>query len=341
LIEERRAAALDALHRLQTDLESGGPVEEVLRRHSPGGVSIAIFELDGRVRWSVGRTLEGDPFAPLSQAERVSLTAPRVFGPDRTTAGAIVLLAPLDNDGRPRFLRRVEPARRLAGQARALPWLTGTVSGASLALLVLLGLYLRHLLRPFDQLLDRARQVGGDGARGDDVAWILDSFDRALEALHERSSPAGELMALERALTQMQSGLLLLDAEGQFLALNESGAQLLGISEPVEGRSLDQVLQHPELLDLLRASIASGTTVQRAEISVRVAGSDRVVGLTLNPLRRDDDRVRGWLGLFADLPSHVAWRAAVSSTRVSSASASSPPAWHTSCATASPPCAAT
>ncbi|HVS16593.1 MAG TPA: ATP-binding protein [Thermoanaerobaculia bacterium] len=109
------------------------------------------------------------------------------------------------------------------------------------------------------------------------------------------------MAALERALTQVQSGLLLLDADGRFLALNDSGARLLGVGDASDGRSLDEVLApHPELLRRLREAMARGATIQRAEITIQVAGAERVVGLTLNPLRRDE-RVRGWLGLFADL----------------------------------------
>jgi PAS domain S-box-containing protein len=303
LIEDRRDAALRAVARLQSDLAAGGPVDTVLREHARGDVAVAVLEPDGRVRWSAGPALEGDPLAPLPAAERGRLTAPRVLGPDRASSGAMVAFAPLELDGRPRLVRRAEPARRLAALAAALPLLTVTVAGASLALLVLVGLYLRHLLRPFELLLDRARQVAGESAgEDDDIAWILSSFDRALEALHGRGSPDGDLAALERALTQVQSGLLLLDAEGRLLALNESGARLLGVTEEVAGRSLADVLApHPELLRRLREAIESGASVQRAEIAVAVAGSERVVGLTLHPLRRDDVRVRGWLGLFADL----------------------------------------
>ena len=304
LREELRASALRSVDRVVADLSAGGGAEETLHRHAAsGGVGLALLEADGRARWTAGRIPSGDLLAPLDAVQRRSLAGVVVHGPGRDTGGSLVIFAPVTLGDRSLVLRRDQPARRLAALVESLPLLAATVFGASAALLVLLVLYLRHLLRPFDLLLDRARQVeGGALEEGDDVAWILSSFDKALDALRESSSEEGELAVLERALTHLDSGLLLLDAQGRLLALNDSGRRLLGVGEAVEGKSLDQALAHqPELRARLREALLRGEPVHRAEIPISAGPEEGVVGLTLNPLRRDDDRIRGWLGLFADL----------------------------------------
>ncbi|HVS62991.1 MAG TPA: ATP-binding protein [Thermoanaerobaculia bacterium] len=312
LLDDRRGEALRAVDRLLLDLEGPDPIQRALQRHATAtDIGVTIVELDGRVRWTAGRVPEGDPLAPLTPSELAVLeragASATVLGPDGETAGSLVVIAPLALDGTRYLLRRDQSERRLAALVRGLAPLTATVLGASLGLLALLVLYLRHLLRPFDQLLDRARRVGGAAAgdEEDEVAVILASFDRALEALDEvrrEGSADGELAALERMLTQVESGLLLLDGEGRFLALNDSGTALLGLSEPVEGRSLETLLaDQPELCKRLHEAVWMGRPVQRAEIAIHRGERERVVGLTLNPLRRDDGTIRGWLGLFADL----------------------------------------
>lgn len=303
LRDERREHALRAVDRLLSELEAGGPIETTLRRHTLGGaVALAVLDPAGRPLWTAGPVPDGYLLTPLGEEPLDATAAARVLGPDRSSGGAVVVIAPVTVGGRPAVLRRDEPARRLASLVSALPALTGTVLGACVALTVLLGLYLRRLVRPFEQLLDRARQVEATGDGEDDIARILSSFDRALEALRERDREGGELAVLERTLTHMDSGLLLLDPEGRFLALNESGAELLAIATPVEGRPLDDVLDdQPELRDRLLDALTRGHPIHRAEIPVGVRGAERIVGLTLNPLRRDDQRISGWLGLFADL----------------------------------------
>jgi signal transduction histidine kinase len=318
LRDDRRTTALRAVDRVVADLAAGAGTEATLLRHRLGPeVGILLLEPDGRIHASIGPPPPGDPLAPLDAGQRAALDTVAVFGPDRRTSGAVVVFAPIVLDGRPLVLRRDEPARKLAALGGALPLLTTTVVGACTALLVLLGLYVRHLLRPFDLLLDRARQVEGASVdAGDDVASILRTFDRALDALRARSAEErersaedsartteeGELAVLERALTHLESGLLLLDAEGRLLALNDSGSELLAVNGPIEGRDFEEVLAHqPELCTRLREALLAKSPVQRAEIAVHGDAAERVVGLTLNPLRRDDDRIRGWLGLFADL----------------------------------------
>ncbi|HEY0557614.1 MAG TPA: ATP-binding protein, partial [Thermoanaerobaculia bacterium] len=208
-----------------------------------------------------------------------------------------------------RYVRVDLPAGALARQRRGLAVLTVAVLSINAGLAVLLLVFLRHLLVPWETLLARAREVGGAGTAGEDeVDFLLATFDRALTSLAglQAGSAEDDIAALERTLSaSLRSGLLLLDREGRVLALNAVGAALLGTEPPEPGEPLDRVLAgQPELLEILAAAVADGTAPQRQECTVHSgsAGAETLtVGLTVHPLRRDDGELRGLLVLFADL----------------------------------------
>ncbi|HEX5758531.1 MAG TPA: ATP-binding protein, partial [Thermoanaerobaculia bacterium] len=179
------------------------------------------------------------------------------------------------------------------------------VTNGALILLVLA--FLRHLLAPYETLLARARTVGDPAAapEGDEVEFLVATFERALAAMAgaEARSAEDDIATLERTLVgSLQSGLLLLDAAGEVLALNTVGARLLGVAPPEPGRPLAEVLAgRPELLALLTEAVADGRELQRQECTVRGAGGPLTLGLSVHPLRRGDGGARGFLVLFADL----------------------------------------
>ena len=214
--------------------------------------------------------------------------------------------APLAGGGARRYVRVDLPAAILAAQKRAVAVLSVSVLTINGALVVLVLFFLRHLLAPWETLLARARQVGGEGEPGaDEVEFLLATFETALADLNSRPGPTVEedIAALERTLSaSLQSGLLLLGRDGRVLALNTVGAALLGTAPPEPGAPLTEVLAgQPELLEVLDAAVAAGTAPQRQECAVRSGRETLTVGLTVHPLRRDDGEVRGHLVLFADL----------------------------------------
>jgi len=264
-------------------------------------------------------------FAPL--LTRMPARAPPAAG--GTPPGATAAAAP---PGAVLYVRVDLAAVTLGAQLRAirlLCWLVLPLNGA-LVLLVLL--FLRHLLSPYETLLARARQLGQPAAAGEDEAeFLIATLERALEALGERQlmlsgasgvsgAPAGDraggtderradddLAALERTLAaSLESGLLLLGRDGRVLSLNAIGAALLGAAPPATGAPPPPVGEllapHPELLALLDAAIALGQPVNRQECILRRGEGEPVtLGLSVHPLRRDDGATRGYLVLFADL----------------------------------------
>ena len=112
-----------------------------------------------------------------------------------------------------------------------------------------------------------------------------------------------ELKALENTLARsLESGVLLLDAEGTVLALNEIGVGLLGIEESRVGEPVSTVLGgHTDLAAVLDRAIRREHPVQRVECTIETPEGSRTLGVTAHPLRRDDAALRGFLVIFADL----------------------------------------
>jgi signal transduction histidine kinase len=268
---------------------------------------IAVLDGEGHLLASIGEP----PDNPLPAANGRPVERPFGIGPDERLPDAVAGFAPLAGG---RVVRVELPARTLAGQQRAIGLLTAVVLAVNAALLVLVVFFLRHLLAPYETLLERARQVGElpDASGANEIDLLLETFERALAALSVREreirpQDAGEddIAALERTLSaSLQSGLLLLDRQGNVLALNEVGATLLGSAPPPPGTPLADLLAgQPELLALLTSAIAEEREVNRQECTLLAGGAARItLGLTVHPLSRRADRtVRGYLVLFADL----------------------------------------
>lgn len=293
----------------------GLPTVTELRQLAPGGRGLAVVDGDGALLVQTG---DVPPLAlPPALGGGGAGGEPVTVGPDRSLPDAVAGFAPLPGGPPGRWVRVDLAAGVLASQQRALDVLTLLVFGINGALVVLVLFFLGHLLAPYETLLARAREMGGDGGpEGDEVQFLLDTFERALTSLVNREGGRDEgregsearraeddIAALERTLApSLQSGLLLLDREGRVLALNAMGAELLGTVQPPPGTPLAEVLAgQPELLELLAAAVAEGSAPRREECVVRSGTEARTVGLTLHPLRRDDGGIRGHLILFADL----------------------------------------
>jgi signal transduction histidine kinase len=244
--------------------------------------------------------------APLAPLGGTPPPQPVGAGPDDNVPDAVAGFAPLEGRGGRRWVRVDLAAPLLAGQRRILGPLSTVVVVIDAALAVLVLLFLRRLLQPYDSLLARARAIEEAPAdEEDEVAFLLATFDRAVDALAGRDGRRVEddIAALERTLSaSLKSGLLLLDRDGRLLALNAVGAALLGTPPAAPGTALADLLAgQPELHGLLSRAVDGGQALERQECTVRSAGEELTLGLTVHPLRRDGGEVRGCLVLFADL----------------------------------------
>lgn len=307
LTEERQAEAArlaaEAADRLRD--RAGVPTPMDLQAVVPQARSMAVVGEDGDALAVSGDLASG---GLLALADGLDLSEPIGAGPNEALPDGVAGFAPL---GPHQWVRVDLPAGVLAGQQRALSVLSVVVLGLNAALLLLVLSFLRHLMAPWQTLLERARQMGAEQEAGEgEIEFLVATFERAMTNLETRKVE-DDIAALERTLSSsFQSGLLLLDRAGRVLSLNPVAAGLLGIEPPAAGTPLaDALAPQPELRDLLASAVAEQTAPRRAELTIRAGnigsigniGEVRSLGLTVHPLRRDDGGVRGWLVLFADL----------------------------------------
>jgi len=321
-VEERRGEALAAARAAAGELAAAGPPAprlSQLRRYSAAdGAYLATPS--GDLQAASGEELPGgflDPFGGLPGGVGDGV----VTGPDGATGGRVVVVVPASVGGQPHLLRVDLDASVLAAQRRGLRVLTLVVLVAGIGVVLLLILFLRQLLAPYDELVARARELSGEEAGGaaageDDVELLVRTFERGMAALaagrgtgaagaggQVGGDPGGDvadadLAALQRTLAaSLESGLLLLDREGRVVALNAAGAALLGVDEPPPGVAVADALgRHPGLVDLLVRSMERQQGVQRQELRLTVpdprgtepAGSGdagMLLGLSVHPLR--------------------------------------------------------
>lgn len=299
LLAARQDEADQLAREVASTLSRGAwPQADTLRRLAPQAWAVAIVDHDGVPLVDSGTSV---------QPPRRRIGWRRWVSPLGSASPVVTGMAEVRIDGRALNVRVDLPALVLQSRARSLELLTPLVLLSVSAVVVVLLLYLRRLLTPIDRLIARARQAGVvfEETPGDELARLLATFDRALQAL---AAPAddGELAAFQRAVVRsLASGVLLCDEQGRVLALNDVGATLLGVEAPEAGApaSIRSLLgMHEELAALLEQAVTQQATVTRREQEITHAeGGLRTLGLTAHPLRRDDDSVRGFLVLFTDL----------------------------------------
>ena len=363
LLSYRAAVARFAAEREQATLKLAGALVDALRlaksddvgvlaRWLPSGAALAIYDARGVLRSSLGGE-SAEPFA--TEAPRAAdFAAPRVEGLDWPTApnspiapntpngeARMRAFVPYERAAQRLLLRLDVPEPTLLAQQRSLRILTPVVFGLSFAVALLAIFFLRALVRPYEELLDKARAVadespaaaGAISNRGSDseVERLLATFDRALAALRSESGRSNsgriesgssatgrgagaaldELAAVQRTLgPQLESGLLMFDRAGCLLAANPAAVELLGVDSLVVKEASPRtaaaaLAAHPELAAVVSSAIAAGRSIPRASVSVQRDGHRVELGLTLQALRPDGERSGpgggGFLVLFADV----------------------------------------
>ena len=299
LAEERRLEAERQARRVAVLLERAWPLGDAdLAPYGAGLGGLAIVDTTGRrlASWGAPVPPLAGPFPPASA---------RAAGPSRELPGTVVAEAPLGAAGRRLVVRLALPAEGLWARQRALALWAPLGGGLGLAVALLVLLFLRPLLAPYDTLVREARAAGlVDQRVEDEIVAMVDGFRRALAAEAGRAPRAEG--AVEEALDgELAAGLMLLDPEGRLLALNPAGAELLGLSAAPGTPLATALAPHPELAARLAGALASGEAVARAEVPLRTGGESLTLGLAVYPLRRADGSRRGLLALFSDLTRFV------------------------------------
>jgi signal transduction histidine kinase len=303
LLEEARHDALTVAVRLASAVgDDRLPPLDDLQRLSPRIVRIALLDAEGGAIFETGQQTGADLLAGFTPDD---LERPTARGPG-TDDGWITAVAPASRDGRRHYVRVDLDTSTLAGRIRGIAILTWVVLVVNGGLGILVLLFLRHLLTPIDQMVERARRLlPQSGAAEDEMTLLVSSFERAAEALaHDLSGHGDEIEALERTLgPNLESGMLLVDTRKNALALNRAGAAILGIDVPKAPAPLRELLGTPgrALCAVIDDAVSGDHVVQRHETGFDRDGEELTLGLSVNPLRRDDGSTRAFLVLFADL----------------------------------------
>ena len=294
LVAQRQEEALSAAARAARSLSAANAADPL--GFHPSTLRIVVVDARGATLASYGEPLLEGFAAPLDGGLP---REPVVVGPDARRPALVSAFHPLGG----RVVRLDLASALLDSQRRTAAVLTWAGSAVSAGVLLWLLLFVRELMRPYEALLARARELQGEtpsaASREDDAALLLATVERALAA---PMAARDELAVLERTLApSLESGLLLLDREGRVLALNPAGTALLGPAPPPRTPLAELLAGKPQLLDLVAEAVASGQGVQRQECEVCGAGGESTrIGLAVTPLRRGgEEGPLGFLVLFA------------------------------------------
>ena len=294
--EERRDEALQLARRV-AEMSSTDSLEPLaaLRELAPGLRSLAIYGSDLRRRSDLAESAAAPESIPQGWAEATA------FGPSAELPSTVVAIAPA-REGADRRWVRVELGASTVGAARrTLVVLTPLLLGVTAALTILVTLFVRPLLAPYDALLHTARQAGLlSSAESDEIAALIAGFEGAVSSHHR---PASALAAAEQSLTEeLQAGLMLAGPQGEVLALNATGSRILGVRHPQIGQPVEEVLAElPQLAALVRQAVGNGEPIDRAEVAIGGVTDRQTLGVAIHALRRGEGSPRGYLVLFSDL----------------------------------------
>jgi len=301
---ERRAAEI--LRRASAAPDTADALERLAAE--PDVLFAALYDSKGRRVRSAGHDFEAPATLPAGRPEARRVTVewrtnpPLVISALAVPAGFLAVALDPGAGG------------ALRSYARVLVLL---VPGVSAVLVVLAGLYLRSLLKPYERLLAAAGPApqGRPGvAPVDERDFLIARFESTIAALSQKERELQTLARREKERADdleiaahtlarnLPTGLLSVDRDGRVVALNQAGSEILGLTGAVRGEPCESVLAGiPELQELVRSVLAERSVIARREIDWRHAGEERVIGVTATPAEGADGRFLGVLALFSDV----------------------------------------
>jgi len=190
-----------------------------------------------------------------------------------------------------------------------------------------LGLYLaRELTVPVESLVKAAREVGRgrlditiEKVGNDEIAILIDSFNKMTADLRENQSKLRQrTQQLEAILSNIATGVMLVDQNGSILTLNDSARALLDLTNAdYFNRPMHAIFSsenHQALLYVLKAGLNDLPQAEREQSwSARVKGEMKNLTAIATPLK-ENGKVWGAVAVLEDLTMivkgqrEVAWR---------------------------------
>ena len=191
-----------------------------------------------------------------------------------------------------------------------------------------LGLYLaRELTVPVERLVKAAQDVGRgrlditiEKTGHDEIATLVESFNKMTSDLRENQAELRQrTQQLEAILSNIATGVLLIDEAGRILILNDSAKNLLGLAETEpQGKTTEALLtgdqDHQALQAALSAALSDAPKMElEANWTARVRGEVKNLTAIASPLK-ERGRVWGAVAVLDDVTylvkgqREMAWR---------------------------------
>jgi PAS domain S-box-containing protein len=203
--------------------------------------------------------------------------------------------------------------------AAQAPMFLASLTAILIGGLICVLLVLRWFLRPYRQLVgeaERASVSAGTPKSKDEAAFVLETFQSVVAQLQAQREELQRLSARaserahsaekfsERIVASVPSGLIAFDANGQSMALNTPGRELLGVDGQALGQPYHKLLEkYPHLAEMVDQCLQTGTLYRREEVvSTPDGGERRRLGATVAPIDLSlEHGSRGVLCLLTDI----------------------------------------
>jgi PAS domain S-box-containing protein len=192
-------------------------------------------------------------------------------------------------------------------------WAFGVASAVGLSAIALVALY---LVRRYFQNVRNAHKVEEPpatrtqnpsafmAASMQGVIQKLRDQERELERLHriEKERVAHTERLSEEVTRNMPAGLLVVNATGIISSANPAAEQALGIRGLGFRRYSEALGETSELTRLISECLAEGRIFRREQVEHGAPSGDRrVLGVTISPIRKGNEKISGALCLLSDL----------------------------------------
>ncbi len=181
--------------------------------------------------------------------------------------------------------------------------------------ILLLVLYVPKILRPIEEMLGHARELGQADPSEDEAAYLIQTFrdsiatlkrqEVELKQLHEiEKNRADDLQMITSTLTRsLTSGFIALGPDARVVEINTAARDILSVAGGNgHAQSIADLFHESSAASHLEQLVESREPISRQEIEIRGGtGQPRIIGLTTVPLFSPAERFLGTLVLFTDL----------------------------------------